>query len=69
MHSICQKLEHEVGLLGVILWGEYPKKGGISLSMEKNIILCGIMKFVVASAAEAELGALFMNSKDAKIII
>jgi hypothetical protein len=26
------------------------------------------MKFVVASAAEAELGALFMNSKDAKII-
>ena len=26
------------------------------------------MKFVVASAAEAELGALFMNSKDAKVI-
>ena len=30
--------------------------------------MCGIMKFVVASAAEAELGALFMNSKDAKVI-
>ncbi len=30
--------------------------------------LCGILKIVVASAAEAELGALFMNIKDGVII-
>ena len=29
---------------------------------------CGILKFVVTSAAEAELGALFLNMKEAKII-
>ena len=29
---------------------------------------CGILKFVVASAAEAELGALFLNAKEGKII-
>ena len=31
-------------------------------------VLCGILKFVVASAAEAELGALFMNAKEGKIL-
>lgn len=30
--------------------------------------LCAILKFVVASAAEAELGALFLNCKEGKII-
>jgi len=30
--------------------------------------LCSILKFVVSSAAEAELGALFMNMKEGKII-
>ena len=30
--------------------------------------LCNIMKFVASSAAEAELGALFMNSKEGRII-
>jgi hypothetical protein len=30
--------------------------------------LCGILKIVVASAAEAELGALFMNSKEGVIL-
>ena len=29
-------------------------------------IMCGIMKYVVAVAAEAEVCALFMNSKDTK---
>eukprot|EP00804_Cyclotella_cryptica_P012930 CCRYP_002289-RA/>CCRYP_002289-RA protein AED:0.24 eAED:0.24 QI:0/0/0/1/0.5/0.33/3/0/1110 len=29
---------------------------------------CGILKFVVASAAEAELGALFLNCKEGKIL-
>ena len=31
-------------------------------------IMCGILKFVVASAAEAELAALYINAKDGKII-
>ena len=31
-------------------------------------IMCGILKFVVASAAEAELAALFINAKEGKII-
>ena len=30
-------------------------------------VLCGILKFVVCSAAEAELGALFHNTKARKI--
>ena len=29
--------------------------------------LCAILKFVVSSAAEAELGALFLNCKEGKI--
>eukprot|EP00956_Cyclotella_meneghiniana_P021059 scaffold37874_cov42-Cyclotella_meneghiniana.AAC.3 len=31
------------------------------------LVFCGILKFVVASAAEAELGALFLNCKEGKI--
>ena len=30
--------------------------------------LCSILKFVAASAAEAELGALFLNAKEARIM-
>ena len=32
------------------------------------LVFCGILKFVVASAAEAELGALFLNCKEGKIL-
>jgi hypothetical protein len=31
-------------------------------------VLCTVLKFVAASAAEAELGALFLNAKQAKIL-
>jgi hypothetical protein len=31
------------------------------------LVFCGILKFVVASAAEAELGTLFLNCKEGKI--
>eukprot|EP00956_Cyclotella_meneghiniana_P014140 scaffold21040_cov41-Cyclotella_meneghiniana.AAC.5 len=31
------------------------------------LVFCGILRFVVASAAEAELGALFLNCKEGKI--
>ena len=30
--------------------------------------MCGILKFVVASAAEAKLGALFLNCKEGRIM-
>ena len=32
------------------------------------LTLCTILKFVTASAAEAEVGAMFLNAKEAKII-
>ena len=39
------------------------------IKMNGNIFVnCGILKFVVSSAAEAELGALFLNMKESKII-
>ena len=31
-------------------------------------IMCGILTFVIASAAEAELAALFINAKEGKIL-
>jgi hypothetical protein len=31
-------------------------------------VLCGILKFVVASAADTELGSLFLNCKEGKIL-
>ena len=31
-------------------------------------VMCGLLKFVVCSAAEAELAALFLNAKTGKII-
>ena len=31
-------------------------------------VLCTILKFVATSAAKAELGALFLNAKEARII-
>ena len=31
-------------------------------------VFCGILKIVVASAAEAEFGALFLNCKEGKVL-
>jgi hypothetical protein len=31
-------------------------------------VFCGILRFIVASAAEAESGALFLNCKEGKIL-
>ena len=37
--------------------------------MNGNIMItCAILKLVAASAAEAELGALFLNAREAKVI-
>ena len=34
---------------------------------ESLFVMCGILKFVVASAAEAKLGAIFINCKEGRI--
>ena len=40
----------------------------VNTSQGKIYVHSGILKFVVASAAEAELGALFPNTKEGKIL-
>ena len=55
-------------LAGYFFLGSVPVKGQ-EIKMNGNIfVACGILKIVVASAAEAELGALFLNTKEGKII-
>ena len=42
---------------------------GTPIQLNGNIaITCAILKIVAASAAKAELGALFVNAKDARVI-
>ena len=43
--------------------------GGKLIQLNGNIMItCKILKLVASSAAEAELGALFVNTKEAKIL-
>ena len=48
--------------------GEIPKKNQPIKLNGALYAFCGILKFVVASAAEAKLAALFLNAKEGKII-
>ena len=42
---------------------------GKPIQLNGNVhIMCNISKLVAASAAEAELGALFLNTREAKIL-
>ena len=44
-------------------------KNGHPIKLNGNIaVTCAILKLVAASAAEAELGALFLNTQEARII-
>jgi len=53
---------------GYFFLGSMPKNGE-PIFLNGNIaVTCAIIKIVAASAAEAELGALFINAKEAKII-
>jgi len=46
-----------------------PTKDGKPISLNSNIaVTCAIIKIVAASAAKVELGALFINAEEAKII-
>jgi hypothetical protein len=53
---------------GVYFLGQEPQDGKPIILNGNVFIVCGILKFVVASAAEAELGALFVNGKESKIL-
>ena len=53
---------------GYYFLGSNPEKGKPIKMNGAIYTFCGILKFVVASAAEAELGALFLNCKEGKII-
>jgi hypothetical protein len=53
---------------GYFFLGSLPKEG-TPIKLNGNIaITCAILKLVAASAAEAELGALFLNVQEARIL-
>ena len=54
--------------IGYFFLGSIPVKGK-PIKLNGNIhITCAILKLVAASAAEAELGALFLNAREAKVL-
>ena len=53
---------------GYSFLGSLPQEG-TPIKLNGNIaIICAILKLVAASAAEAELGALFLNVQEARIL-
>ena len=52
----------------IFFLGSLPQAGKPILLNGAIHVLCMILKFVAASAAEVELGALFLNAKEAKIM-
>ena len=53
---------------GCYFLGSVPKEGEPIFLNGAILVLCQVLKLVASSAAEAELGALFLNAKEAKII-
>jgi hypothetical protein len=53
---------------GYIFLGSIPHDGDPITLNGANHITCAILKLVAASAAEAELGALFLNAQEAKVL-
>ena len=51
---------------GVYFLGDVPQNNKPIVLNGNIFIVCGILKFVASSAAEAELGALFVNGKETK---
>ena len=55
-------------LAGYFFLGDIPRTGE-NIRVNGNIFVsCGILRIVVCSAAEAELGALFLNIKEGKVL-
>ena len=53
---------------GYFFLGSLPKDGD-PIKINGNIMItCSILKLVAASAAKAELGALFLNAQEAKVV-
>ena len=53
---------------GCFFLGSLPNNGK-PIQLNRNIMItCKILKLVASSAAEAELGALFVNTKEARIL-
>ena len=54
--------------MGVLLPWKLPQDGK-PINMNGNIIItCAIFKLVAASSAKTELGALFLNTKEARVV-
>ena len=53
---------------GIYFMGDVPQDGKPILLNGNIFVVCGMLNFVAASAAEAELGALFINGKETKIL-
>ena len=65
--SYLSELRARSTLAGYFFLGKVPKKGE-NIHMNGNIFVSyGILRIVVCSAAEAELGALFLNIKEGKV--
>ena len=62
----CTKARSRAG--GHYFLGSIPQDGKPIFLNGPIHSLCAILKFVASSAAEAELGALFLNAREAKII-
>ena len=54
---------------GYFFLGSVPKDGKTIILNVENFTLCTILKFLVLSAAEANVGALFMNPKEGHTIL
>ena len=53
---------------GYFFLGSIPVNGKPTKLNENIHITCAILKMVATSAAEAELGALFLNAREAKVL-
>ena len=53
---------------GCYFLGSVPEEGKPIFLNGAILVLCQVLKLVAASAAEAELGALFLNAQEAKVI-
>ena len=68
MPRIYHNREPEAELQDIISLVPFPKKGEPIPLNGAIYVHSGILKFVVTSAVEAELGALFLNAKEGKTL-
>jgi hypothetical protein len=68
MHCIYQQVEHTAARADIFFLGSLPKANRPIHLNGNTHITCAILKLVVVSVAAAELGALFLNARKAKIL-